>query len=271
MKTILITGAAGIVGRAIRPELARHHEHVLLTDIQPVGDLAPGESFAQGDLADFTFLKSIVADVDGIVHLGGLVGADQSFEDLLGPNIIGTHNIFEAARLGGMSRIVYASSAHCVGFIKRGEPIDHRTPHRPNGEYAVSKAYGELAASYYSDKFGLNVLAVRIGYVGSELTRERRLRTWVSARDLVQLMEIGLSRDVGFEITYGVSDNPEPFSDNSNAFRLGYLPQDRSVDFLTDRAVLYEQPKLDTIEGGVVGGGFAAAGFEGDPARILGK
>jgi len=92
----------------------------------------------------------------------------------------------------------------------------------------------------------------------------------VSARDLVQLIEIGLSQDVGFEITYGVSDNPEPFFDNSNAFRLGYRPQDRSVDFVSDTSVLSQEPDLRTLEDGVVGGGFAADGFAGDLDRILG-
>jgi uronate dehydrogenase len=130
--------------------------------------------------------------------------------------------------------------------------------------------YGEMAASYYADNFNLNVLAIRIGYVGDDLSKERRLRTWVSARDLVQLIEIGLRNDVGFEIVYGVSDNPDPFFDNRNARRLGYRPQDNAADFVTDRSLLNASPDLTTIEEGVVGGGFAAAGFAGDVRRILG-
>ncbi|MGB0579208.1 MAG: NAD-dependent epimerase/dehydratase family protein [Limisphaerales bacterium] len=269
MKTILLTGALGIVGRAIRPELAHYHDRIVVSDIQELAELGEKEEFEQGDLGDSDFLIRVTKEVDGIVHLGGLVGADYTFDELLKPNIEGAHNVFEAARVNGISRVVYASSAHVVGFKKRGEQIDHESFPRPNGEYAVSKALGEMEASFYADKFGLKVMAIRIGYVGDDLSKERRLRTWVSARDLVQLIEIGLNQDVGFEVVYGVSDNPEPFFDNANAFRLGYQPQDRSVDFVKDPAVLEQRPDLSSIEEGLVGGGFAAAGFEGDPKRIL--
>ena len=269
MKTILLTGAAGIVGRAIRPELARHHDHVLLSDIQPVTDLGEKESFEAGDLVDLDYLKRVTSKVDAVIHLGGLVGAGYTFDEVLPANIIGAHNVFEACWLNGISRVVYASSAHCVGFIKRGEHIDHRTFPRPNGEYAVSKATGEMEASLYADKFGLNVLCIRIGYVGNDLSKERRLRTWVSSRDLVQLIEIGLDQDLGFEVTYGISNHPEPFFDNSNAFRLGYQPLDNALDFVTDKSVLNQEPDLSTIEEGVVGGGFAAHGFAGNLRKIL--
>ena len=270
-RRILLTGAAGIVGSAIRPELAKLHEHVLLTDLKPIDNLAANESFKAGNLGDLSFIESLVTRVDGIVHLGGLVGADCAFDEILEPNIVGVHNVFEAARHAGIKQVVYASSAHCVGFIRRGEHIDHQTLPRPNCEYAVSKAFGESTGSYYADKFGMNILSIRIGYVGEDLTKERRLRTWVSPRDLAQLCEIGLSQDLGFEIVYGTSDNPEPFFDNANAFRLGYRPQDRAIDHLTDKSVLDEKPDPDSIEGGVVGGGFAAAGFAGDPERIVGR
>jgi uronate dehydrogenase len=269
MKRILITGAAGIVGRAIRPQLAQDNL-LLLTDLADPGPLAPEETHVAGDLADPDFVLSVTRNVAGIVHLGGLVGPDYTFEEVLGPNIVGTHNVLEAARRNGVPRVVYASSAHCVGFYRRGTHLDHATFPRPNGEYAVSKAYGEMAASYYADNFGLHVLAIRIGYVGDDLSKERRLRTWVSPRDLAQLVRIGLTRDVGFEIVYGISNNPAPFFDNSNAARLGYRPLDNAADRVTDPSLLGAVPNLDSIEDGVVGGGFAAAGFAGDPGRILG-
>jgi uronate dehydrogenase len=269
MNTILLTGAAGIVGTLLRPFLAKRYPKILLTDIAELSDPAANESFEQGDITDLEFVKALTKNADGIIHLAGKVGPNFTLEEVLGPNIVGTNNVFEAARTNGISRVVYASSAHCVGFIKRGEHIDHRTFPRPNGEYAVSKAFGEMAASHYADKFGLNILTIRIGYVGNGLDKERRIRNWVSPRDLVQLIEIGLNNDLGFEITYGISDNPDPFFDNANAFRLGYQPQDNAVDFVTDPSVLDQKPDLTTIEEGVVGGGFAAAGFAGDPNRIL--
>lgn len=268
-KKILLTGAAGIVGTALRPLLARRHDHVVLTDIAGIDDAAGNESFKQGDITDLGFVKELAAQVDGIVHLAGMVG-HYSFDEVLGPNIIGTHNVFTAAQAAGVTRVVNASSHHVVGFFKRGAPIDETTAPRPDSPYGLSKAYGEAAAAYFADKFGLQILSIRIGYVGDELSDERRLHTWISARDLEQLIEIGLTApNLGHQIVYGVSDNPDPFFDNSNAARLGYKPQDRSVDFVTDPAVLEMAPDPDSIAGGVVGGGFASVDFTGDKSRIL--
>ena len=66
-----------------------------------------------------------------------------------------------------------------------------------------------------------------------------------------------------------MSHAPDPFFDNHNALRLGYRPQDCTHDVVTEAAVLKSQPNLDTIEEGVVGGGFAAVDFAGDAARLL--
>ncbi len=268
--TIVLTGAAGIVGTALRPILAREFRQVVLTDVEKISDLAPNECFRQGDIADLDFVKKIANGADGIVHLAGKVGAQFTFDDVLGPNIAGTHHVFETARQCGISHVVSASSHHAVGFIQRGAPIDHTTAHRPDTEYGLSKAFGESAAAYFADKFGLNVLSIRIGYVGPDIPDERRLHTWISAHDLAQLIEIGLTTpNLGHEIVYGVSQVDEPFFDNSNAFRLGYQPQDRARDAVADPSILEIAPNLDTIEEGVVGGGFAAADFAGDASRIL--
>jgi len=272
MNQILLTGAAGIVGTALRPHLARRFGTVLLTDRAEVADLSAGESFRQGDIADLDFITDLARQAEGIVHLAGLVGAPYGFEEVLAPNVIGSHNVFEAARRADVRRVVFASSHHVVGFHRRGAVIDQATPLRPDSEYALSKAYGEAAGAYYADKYGLRVLAIRIGYVGEDLSRERRLRTWVSARDLAQLVEIGLcAEDLWFESVYGVADNPEPFFDNRNAFQLGYRPQDRSTDFARDEAVPGQGADPGSIEDGLVGGGFAAQGFQGDADRVLGR
>jgi uronate dehydrogenase len=269
---ILLTGAAGIVGTALRPILRTRHENVLLTDLVEIADLADNERFHRADLQDMASLEALCGQVDAIVHLGGMVGAAYRFEDVLGPNIIGTHHVFEAALRQGVKRVVYASSHHVVGFAPRGSHLDHRTAPRPNGEYALSKAYGEAAASFYADKFGLEILTIRIGYIGNDVSKERRLHTWVSARDLAQLIHIGLTHpDIHHEIVYGVSEVPEPFFDNQNATRLGYVPQDRALDHVTTPAVLSHRPDLRSIEDGVVGGGFASFGFAGDPAKVLAR
>lgn len=269
---ILLTGAAGIVGTALRPILRTQFENVLLTDLVEITDLADNERFHRADLQDLGSLEALCGQVDAIIHLGGLVGAAYRFDDVLGPNIVGTHNVFEAAVRQGVKRVVYASSHHVVGFAPRGSHLDHRTAPRPNGEYALSKAYGEAAASYYADKFGLEILTIRIGYIGDDVSKERRLHTWVSTRDLAQLVHIGLTHpDLHHEVVYGVSEVPGPFFDNQNATRLGYVPQDRALDHVKTPTLLEYQPDLTTIEEGVVGGGFASTGFAGDRTKVLAR
>jgi len=272
MERILLTGAAGVIGTLIRPLLARRYARVVLTDIAEIDDLAGNEAFVQGDIVDRDFVQRVTAEVEGIIHLAGNVGPDYTFDEVLGANIIGTHHVFAAARSRGISRVVYASSHHAVGYWRRDDHIDEKAMPRPDSQYGVSKAFGESVASYYADKFGLQVLAIRIGFAADKVIDERRLHTWISPRDLVQLIDLGLTKPgLGFEIVYGVSDNPHSFFENSAATRLGYQPQDRAVDHLADPGILNECPDPDTVEGATVGGPFARLGFVGDPRRVLGR
>lgn len=271
MKGILLTGAAGIVGTALRPLLSQRYAHVVLTDISHITDIAKNESFVKGDIANLEFVKSLAERVDGIVHLAGMVGPDYSWDAVLQPNIVGTFNVYEAATAGKVKNVVYASSHHSVGFLRRGETIDETTAPRPDSFYGVSKAFGESLGVFFTDKFGLNVLAIRIGFVSDQVNDERRVHTWISARDLAQLVEIGLeTEDLGYELVYGISDNPDPFFDNSNATRLGYRPKDNAENVVADPSILDQSPDQQTVEGAVVGGRFAAAGFQGNTRRITG-
>ncbi len=113
---ILLTGAAGIVGTALRPLLRARYEQVLLTDLRSPEDLSENESYKNCDIANLQALQELTKDVHGIVHLAGMVGADYKFDDVLGPNIVGTHNVYRAAVEAGISNVVYASSHHAVGF-----------------------------------------------------------------------------------------------------------------------------------------------------------
>ncbi len=256
-KRLVVTGAAGIVGTALRPLLAGLCEELVLTDLRPVENLVENERFKGGDIGDLDFVTEATAGADGIVHLAGRVGPDFTFEEVLGANIIGTRNVFESARRNQVPRVVYASSHHAVGFLRRGDHIDHSTAPRPDSHYGLSKAFGEELGAYYADRHGLAVLAIRIGYVGETVIDERRLHTWISPRDLFQLIKIGLTHpELRFEIVYGVSDNPDPFFDNHNAHHLGYRPQDRALDHLADESLRTSQPDPSTAAGVYVGGHF---------------
>ena len=270
MKKVLLTGAAGIVGTLVRPLLRERYESIVLTDIRSIDDMEANETFVQGDVSDAEFVEQITRDVDGVVHLAGCVGPDFTFEQVLTANIVGTHNVFAACRKNGVSRVVYASSHHAVGFYRRDDLIDETAQPRPDSQYGLSKAFGESVAAYYSDKFAIDVLVIRIGFAGKHVIDERRLHTWISPRDLMQLIDIGLtSSNLGFQIVFGVSDNPDPFFANTVAVQLGYRPQDRAEDHLADPEIPNVHPDSSTVEGATVGGPFSASGYVGDPQRVL--
>ena len=258
MKEILLTGAAGGVATMIRP-LLRESWRVRLSDLRPVAPLAPGETDAPADLADIDALRRAVRGVDGIVHLGGY-SLEADWETIHRANIVGCYNLFEAARLEGVKRVVFASSNHAVGFYPRSETIDEAVVVRPDSPYGLSKAFGEGVAALYAYKYGVSALSIRIGNVGERPVDRRRLAIWISPRDLVQLIRIGLEHpDIRHEVVYGMSDNQRAWWDNHNAVRLGYTPRDRSEPFaeaiLSADSGVSGDPKVDLNQGG----GFCAA------------
>lgn len=241
MKTVLITGAAGGVGAHLRRELAGRYK-LRLSDLRPVGKRSAGESFMQADLSRMADAVRITRGVDAIVHLGGY-SVEGPWEGILQANIIGCYNVFEAARRNGVPRMVFATSNHAVGFYPRNQKIDHRVYPRPDGRYGVSKVFGEALGSLYADKYGMEVLLVRIGNVGERPADRRRLSIHLSPRDLAQLVSIGIDRPgIRFEIVYGVSGNKRSWYDNSNARRLGYRPRDDSEAYAAEVLAAREAP-----------------------------
>ena len=118
----------------------------------------------------------------------------------------------------------------------------------------------------YADKYGLGVFNIRIGNLWEKPVDRRRLSIWISPRDLVQLMRIGLEHpEIHFEVVYGISDNARAWYDNEAAFRYGYRPQGRSEDHAA--AALAAQEKLagDPIGDWYEGGPFCSDEYDGDP------
>src|SRR5215467_6684310 len=222
MQTVLITGASGAIGTRLRKLLRGVYPNLRLSDIKAPADLAADETFIQADLASITEVERAVAGVQGIVHLGGF-SVEGPWDTILNSNIIGTYNLFEAARRQRVERIVFASSNHAVGFYPRARRIGTDAPVRPDSRYGVSKAFGEAIAALYAYKHGLRVLSIRIGNVDDRTVDKRRLSIWIHPEDLVQLVRIGLEhRDLQYEVVYGASDNERSWWDNAPAFRLGY-------------------------------------------------
>ena len=265
MKKILITGAAGDIGSHLRRELAGRYA-LRLSDIRPIRKLAEGEEFIRGDCANLRDMLRVTQGVAAVVHLGGF-SVEGSWEVILRANILGTYNAFEAARRNGARRIVFATSNHAVGFYRRDETIDHRAAPRPDSRYGVSKAFGEALGSLYADKYGMEVVCMRIGNVNPRPMDKRRLSIWLSPRDLAQLVSLAIDRPgIRFEIVYGISGNKRRWYDNSNAERLGYRPQDDSEPY-AEEILGNEKPGADPRTELYQGGTFVLAEEGGDPTR----
>ena len=266
MKKILLTGAAGGVGTFLRNEFRERYQ-LRLSDKSDMGGCAENEEFTQADLTDLDATRRAVNGVDGIIHLVGY-SVEGDWETILNANIIGTRNLFEAARLEGVRRVIFASSNHAMGFYGRDETIDHTPRHRPDGRYGLSKAFGESLGSLYADKYGVEVMNIRIGNVGEEPLDVRRLSIWISPRDLAQLIAIGLEHpDIRFEVVYGMSDNQRAWWDNSNAMRLGYVPQDRSEDYAAKVFTKHSSDTGDALADALQGGTFVTAESIPNPAE----
>ncbi|HZN25093.1 MAG TPA: NAD(P)-dependent oxidoreductase [Burkholderiales bacterium] len=230
MKTILMTGAAGRIGTFLRRELAGQYE-LRLSDIVPVRYLCPGETFVRADIANLAEMMELTKGVDAVVHFGGQSG-EHDWDQILSANIVGFYNTLEAARVNGVKRFLVATSNHAVGFYRCDQTIDHTVYPKPDSRYGVSKVFNEALASLYADRYGMEMFCMRIGNVNEVPIDRRRLAIWISARDMAQLVTIGIEHpDIRFEIVYGISNNARAWFDNSNAIRLGYRPQDRSEGY----------------------------------------
>jgi uronate dehydrogenase len=263
MKTVLITGATGDVGTHLSRELAGKYK-LRLSDKRPMK--APkGQSFIKADISKMSEALKITRGVDAIVHLGGY-SVEGPWEGILQANIIGCYNVFEAARKNGVKRIVFPTSNHAVGFYRRDETIDHRVYPRPDGRYGVSKVFGEALGRLYTDKYGMEMFMIRIGNVNPVPIDKRRLSIWISQRDIAQLVSLGIDKPgIKFEIVYGISKNKRAWYDNSNAYRLGYQPQDDSEAW-AEEVLKNEKPGGNPIAEAHQGGVFCAVEEVPNPA-----
>jgi len=256
---LLLTGAAGNLGLVLRPRLKAHTDILRVSDVAPMAPAQAGEEVVPCDLADASAVSALVHGVDAIVHLGG-VSVERPFEEILPANIQGVYNIYEAARLHGVQRVVFASSNHVIGFYEQGKMLDADVPLRPDGYYGLSKAYGENLSRFYFDRYGIQTVCLRIGSSFPEPKDRRMLVTWLSHDDLTDLVVRSLfTPDVGHLIVYGASANRDSWWDNRGAAVLGFAPKDSSERF---RAQVEAQPPLaaDDPAARYQGGAFVKAG-----------
>jgi nucleoside-diphosphate-sugar epimerase len=247
-RRVLVTGMSGLIGAALRRHLEGKYELSALNR-RPI----PGVTCHQGDIADLDAIAHAFTGIDTVVHLAARTGESEVFDEILQANVVGTYNVFEAARRAGVSRVVYASSGATVSAWERDLPysalvagrydeakswktMTHEMPLRPAGLYGASKIWGEAIARHYADVHRLSAICVRIGRVlaGDRPTSPREFSVFCSQRDVVRMLELCIAAPptLTFDVFYAVSDNRWGYRDLEHAHKvLGFTPMDRAEDY----------------------------------------
>ncbi len=168
--TTLVLGGTGFIGRRAVPRLAARGERVAVMDINPnavsyeeFGDLV---TVMRGDIMDFEdVVKAILASrPDRIMNLAYLLGSgDDTPHFTMKLNVLGMDNCFEAARVCGVDRVVYASSVAVSGqqsdFGDR--LVDEDDPMYGTSQYAMHKRFNEFQAQQFNSVYGMNITGIR--------------------------------------------------------------------------------------------------------------
>jgi uronate dehydrogenase len=229
---------------SIRETLEGEFDAVRLFARSEPARLHAGEEVVLGDLTDPDAVRRACEAVDVIVHFGGIAD-ESSFSEILSVNIEGTYNLFEAARQAGVRRVVFASSNHVTGFYPSDTVIGVDAPPRPDSYYGVSKVFGEALGRLYHDKWGLEVVSLRIGIFRPVPTDVRQLALWLSPRDGAELVRCAVTApDIGYLTVLGVSANARSYWDDGESARLlGFRPQDDAESY-ADAVGEGQQPRF---------------------------
>lgn len=236
-KRVLILGATGRVGPGLIDEYFKNYVNYyeLIIGIHKKSREDFGLKTRKYDLKDISKLKRAFKGIDVVVHMAAQSNPDASFEEILEPNIVGTYNVFEAARLTKVKRIIFASSVHAIRGYEIGEKVKHNYVPKPTYYYGASKVWGESLCYIYSTKFNMSCLAIRIGAYVSDDLKEKICFTRdnfdyvISQRDMTQLIHKSIIAppSVKYGILAGVSNNHNKYMDLKFTKKLvGYKPQD---------------------------------------------
>lgn len=265
MQSVLVTGVYGLIGNVIYRRLAlqpdlyevhglarRRHSSDRISESRMVE--VPENRFHLANLEDFDAIARAVEGRELVVHMAADPSGARGWESVHDSNVVGAYNVFEAARLAGVKRVIFASSIQTVFGYRDTEPyktifearydevdpteipkLTHESCARPLNLYAASKVWGEALAHAYAHRHGMSCIVLRIGWVVEEdrPPNSRGQNQWCSQRDIAQLIQccVDAPDDLRFDIFYGVSNNDYNWVDIAHAREVvGYEPLDRAED-----------------------------------------
>ena len=244
---VLVTGLSGLIGSALRKHIGDTYTLRALNR-----RAVPGVDCHPADLGDLAAIRPAFTGIDTVVHLGAAAGDNNAPADVMRSNVVGAYNVFEAARLAGVARVIFASSGATVsgwerepplqqivagdyGQLGAWTPLTHESPTRPSGLYGASKVWGEALGRHYADAYGMSVICLRIGRVKEEdrPSGPRDLSVWCSQRDIARMIVacIEAPASVRFDVFFVVSNNRWNYRDLEHPRQvLGWTPLDRADD-----------------------------------------
>lgn len=267
---LLLTGASGGLGSVLRPFLRTRCKTLRVSDLRTPEPEQAGEERIACDVGDRASVLELCRGVDAIVHFGG-VSVEDYFDNILHANLLGTFNVYEAARRLRIRRIVYASSSQVTGFYPTTQIVDPSMPVRPSSLYGLSKSFGENLSRLFYDRYGIETVCLRIAMCFPEPTTHRMLRSYLSYDDLRSLVERALvAPHVGHAIVYGVSNNRDLLWRNPDAAKIGWTPRDSSEPFRAAVEARTPAPDPDDVQNRFHGGRFTQDGPFEDRERAGG-
>lgn len=233
MAVVVITGAAGVIGRTVAPLLARNHDLRLVDLARPAsGEAADVGSWFECSIRDAAAMASVLRGADALIHLAG-ISTEAPWEDLLAANIDGTRIVLESAHRAGVRRVLLASSIHAGGYLTEGSADSAAV--RPDTYYGVSKAAMEALGALYADRFSMAIVSARLCTFGTQPTPDRTVGAWLSVGDTARLFEAAISLDApGHHIVWGVSDNAPGWFPLEPGRAIGFEPRDDAKRWLQE-------------------------------------
>ena len=172
--TILVTGGTGFVGLPIVRNLVDGREEPVLYDLMPnmgpIGNISGKFCVVRGDILDLPHLLRTIKehDIDKIIHLAyfGDAASRKNPYGAVETSLVGTTNVFEAARILDLEKVVWASSGAVYGpaayYGGQAAVMDEEKPTKPNGMYGACKVFNEFTGQFYCSEYGLDIIALRL-------------------------------------------------------------------------------------------------------------
>jgi len=231
---VLVTGASGLIGGLTIRDLGQKYQFSGLSR-RPVA----GIPHIEADISNLEALRRAAQGVDMVLHLAAETQDYNNWDRVFESTMRGTVNVYQAAQEAGAWRVVFMSTGSTMcgyewfegspyGALARGEQVapgwpmlDYLDPPRPDGPYAVGKLFGEQAGRWFSDRYGMSVICIRLGAVlpSDQPELVRHFPGYLSQADAVQMIDrcLGAPATLKYDIFDAISENSRRWRDTSHA------------------------------------------------------